>query len=240
MQYDKDILSTIRWKLTSGSELSSGESAYTYALIGDILGYPSEDMDDLAKEVNEPDDFAKDLIGKNVCLVVGHEPGGGAKGERRYNAEVAEDMKSQLEARGATVYVYNHKTKSFSTRTKEMRAGVKKAMPNADAIILLHYNGVSYESAHGHEFHYGGYPSLAEAFRDEWQKDYPSSRARQNNGILHNTNGRGSMMIRRAPAPCVLVEPFFISNPQEKEMFYEHPEKVATTYSNAVANFITA
>lgn len=236
MTYNKETLYTIRWKLDNGYLLNAGESAYLYAMIGDVLGYPNEDMQELAVEANQ--ESTEDLVGKNVCLVVGHEPGGGAQGERAYNIEVAKEMKILLEARGAKVLIYYHRTKSYPARTWEMRASIKKHMSNVDVVILLHYNGVSYPSAKGHEFHYGGYKALAESFRDEWQKDYPDSTPRQDNGILKNTNGRGSLMIKRAPAPCVLTEPFFISNPLEKEKFYGKPKMVAKTYSNSTANFL--
>jgi len=181
----------------------------------------------------------KVLIRKNVCLVVGHEPGGGAAGERKWNIEVSKKMKTLLESLGAKVLIYYHRTKAYTQRCNEMRSGVNRSMPNADCVVLLHYNAVTDPKAHGHEFHYGGYAALAKSFRDAFQEDYPSSRARHSNGVLHNTDKNGAQMIRKAPAACVLTEPFFISNPREKAKFGTAHQSMANTYVKGIVNFLT-
>ena len=235
-----EVLSTIRWKLSRDpSMLTAEESVVIYAILGERLGYPAEDLSTIEPASLEvAPTNGQDLKGKNVALVIGHESGGGAAGEREWNIKVASNMQEALEARGASVLVYIHKTKSYTKRCYEMKSAINKQMPNADCVVLLHYNAVSNPAAHGHEFHYGGYPALAKSFRDEWQKDNPDSRARQDNGILHNNTGRGSLMIKLAPAPCVLTEPFFISNPKEKARHSESPADSAKTFTNATAKFL--
>jgi N-acetylmuramoyl-L-alanine amidase len=178
------------------------------------------------------------LAGKHVCLVIGHEPGGGTKGERKWNIKVATLLAPKLEALGATVFIYTHRTASYTSRCNEMRTGVKKHMPDADCVILMHYNAFDKKSANGHEFHYYGTPALAKCFRDSWQAAYPWSRPRQVNGILHNPNGRGSQMLQKAPAAAVLLEPFFRSSPKESNILLDDHENVATSYSNAISNFL--
>lgn len=179
-----------------------------------------------------------DLDGKNICLVVGHEPGGGAPNEREWNSKLAEDLADRLEARGAEVFIYHHRTRAYSQRVREMKAGVNKHMPDADCILLMHYNDVDFESAHGHEFHYAGSKGFAAAMRDAWQKYFPWSRARQDNGILKNTRGRGSSMLKAAPAWCCLTEPFFYSNPEERSKCFNNPSLVADAYEEGIANFL--
>lgn len=178
------------------------------------------------------------LTGKNICLVVGHEPGGGAEGERAWNFTVAQIMAGKLEARGAEVFIYEHQARGYAQRCQEMRAGVLKHMPDADCILLLHYNSFSDTSAHGHEFHYRGSLALAEAMRDSWQSEYLWSQPRQNNGILLNRNGRGSKMIKLAPAACCLLEPFFESNPGERERLFSDTYGVAEAYIDGITTYL--
>lgn len=178
------------------------------------------------------------LEGKNVCLVVGHEPGGGAKGERVWNTKVAKILAKKLEAKGCEVFIYMHRTRAYTQRCREMRAGVKKHMPDADCVLLMHYNSVDYPGAEGHEFHYYGVRSFASELRDSWQKKFPWSRARQDNGILQNRNGRGSKMLKFAPAPACLTEPFFNSNPKELAALNDAHEEVADCYDEAITNFL--
>ena len=189
---------------------------------------------------NAPDDLGGDgdLSGKKVFLVVGHEPGGGAEGEREWNIEVAQRLESKLRGRGAFVITYEHKVRAYGQRCDEMRDACLTQMPDADCVILMHYNAYSDTSAHGHEFHYGGYKEFAESIRDAWQEAFPNSRPRQDNGILHNTDGNGSLMIRSAPAACCLLEPFFATNLNEREQFIEAHQDVAEVYAKGISSWL--
>ena len=181
----------------------------------------------------------KILNRKEICLVVGHEPGGGAKNEREWNLSLSTRLAKSLEELGAEVFIYTHRTRAYSRRCSEMRAGVKKHMPGADCVVLMHYNSVDYPEAHGHEFHYHSTPAIAKAFRDAWQKHFPWSRARQDNGILENRNGRGSRMLRLAPAAAVLLEPFFYSNTEERNRCFSNPDSVCSAYVEGLCNFLS-
>lgn len=183
-------------------------------------------------------DQAGDLSGRKIALVVGHEPGGGAKGEREWNLKVARRMDEILKEAGAEVLVYEHKVRAYSRRIDEMRKGVKKHLPGAEVVLLMHYNSVDYPNAEGHEFHYRASKELAESMRDAWQAQFPSSRARRDNGILENRSGRGSGMIKAAPAPCCLLEPFFESNPAERKMFMDAIDEVSGAYVEGLRRFL--
>jgi N-acetylmuramoyl-L-alanine amidase len=96
------------------------------------------------------------LTGKNVAIIVGHEPGGGAAGERAYNMALSVIMRDILRDNGAHVYLHTHHTKAYGQRMREMRAAIKLMMPDCDACVELHFNGYYKESANGHEFLYRG------------------------------------------------------------------------------------
>lgn len=177
-----------------------------------------------------------DLDGKKVALVIGHEPGGGARGEREWNLAVSEILKSELEDRGASVLIYEHKTRAYTRRCREMRASL--IGEDLDCVLLMHYNSFSKPSANGHEFHFRSFPGLAASMRDAWQARYPWSKARRDNGILKNESARGSLMIRLAPAPACLTEPFFESNPRERAALIDDQEGVAKAYAEGISNFL--
>jgi N-acetylmuramoyl-L-alanine amidase len=179
------------------------------------------------------------LQNKQIALVVGHERGGGAAGERSYNLALAIIMRDILEERCAAVYVHKHHEKSYGVRQDEMRAAVKEALPDCACCIELHYNSYESPNAQGHEFFYRGCKRIAECFRDRFQEDFPWSRGRQSNGIMKQITGNGSGFLRKAPAWACLVEPFFESNAKEREYFMGHQAKLATSYCNAIEDFLT-
>ena len=173
---------------------------------------------------------------KTAFLVIGHEPGGGARGERAWNIKVADSLKCKLKCLGIDSIIYEHRTKSYHKRCLEMRDCAK--IHNPDCVLLMHYNSFSDSSANGHEFHYRSFPHFAKAIRDAWQERYPWSRPRQNNGILKNVSGRGSSMIRLAPAPACLTEPFFESNSKERSILIDDFHGVAEVYAKGIFNFL--
>ena len=181
----------------------------------------------------------KNLKDKNIAIIVGHEPGGGAAGERSYNAALAVIMRDTLRKHGANVYLHQHHTKGYGQRMREMRAAILSKMPHCDACIELHFNSYYKESAHGHEFMFRGSRSLAEAFRDEFQLSFPNSTPRADNGIRHSPTGRGAGFLKQAPAWAVLVEPFFGSNHDESQFFMGRQTCLAETYCRGLNKFFS-
>jgi len=191
---------------------------------------------DLQKNMRSSSPAAKTTKRKHVTLVVGHEPGGGTTGERKYNTKVAKLMKDYLKESGIESTIYYHTTRNWVQRCSELKARTKNN--GSDFMLLLHYNAYSDPSANGHEFHYRAAEFEAGVFRDEWQKQFPSSRPRQNNGTLRNLSGRGSRMIRMAPFRCVLTEGFFISNPQERKKHKNNPYLVAEVFTRSIIKIL--
>jgi N-acetylmuramoyl-L-alanine amidase len=175
---------------------------------------------------------------KEIALIVGHEPGGGARGEREYNIAIANIMRDTLESQGHKVYIHYHKTKSYGRRQTEMRDAVMEELPHCAVCVELHYNGYHDPSANGHEYLYRGSRKLAEAFRNDFQAEFPWSKARRNSGILHQPTGNGAGFLKKAPAWAVIVEPFFESNEKENEYFTGHQTKLADCYCKSLNHFL--
>lgn len=191
------------------------------------------------KVVNDLDDLGSYIKGKEVAVIIGHQPGGGAKGERTYNKKVGLRMKEFLESFGAKVFLYEHRTKSYGKRQKEMKEAVNKAQPNNFVCIELHYDAVSYNSAKGHHFQYRGAFKLAFFIADTFQGYFPHSQKRGDNksGTKLNRTGNGSGFLKEAPGWATLVEPYFISNDAEAEFYKDKYNDIADIYSIGIMKF---
>ena len=177
------------------------------------------------------------LEGLEIAVVPGHEPGGGAQGERTYNKKVGRFMKAILELHGAKVFYYEHKLKSYGARQRAMKKAVKGALPDCFIVFELHYDGYGKPVPSGHHFKYRGAKELAVFTNEEFENRFPQSRARYDNGLHHCTSGDGSGFLRESPGWAILTEPFFITNPAEKVFFKGREEEIAEIYCVAAARF---
>jgi len=209
----------------------------TESVIKDITGANYPTMPDYSEEV---------LKGVFFAIMPGHEPGGGAQGERAYNIVVGHHMKEILESYGATVFYYEHRTRSYGRRQDEAASAVKAAYkkhllkPGVKKLGIsyeLHYDAVSSPSPSGHHFQYLGAKELASFIRDGFQARFPHSQARRDNGIMRNARGNGAGYLRKSPLWAVLTEPFFISNPAEKAFYADKQHEIALIYCAAGARF---
>jgi len=175
---------------------------------------------------------------KQIAIVVGHQPGGGAAGERNYNLKVANHMRSILATYGAEVFVYEHSIKSYGARQRAMKAAVAEALPECFIVFELHYDGyLPRPEAAGHHFKFRGAEALAKFTQQEWVRRFPRSRPRFDNGIHHCTSGNGSGFLKEAPGWAILTEPFFITNAGEKAFFANRHKEIADVYCHAAARF---
>ena len=178
----------------------------------------------------------ENLRGMQIAVVVGHEPGGGAKGERAWNIKVAKEMKIIGDLAGANVQIFHHKLKSYGARQAAMAKRIKKFDP--DAVLELHYDSYPKRpSAHGAHFQYRGAENLAFAMRDEWHNAFPDSKLLREEGVMKNMRGNGAGFLRAMPVWAILCEPFFISNPEEAEFFKYRWVDVAETYLWGIARW---
>lgn len=176
--------------------------------------------------------------GSSFAVAPGHEPGGGAPGERGWNVRCAKALARLLVASGARVYYYEHREKEYARRQAEFAAAVEREVPGCLAVVELHYDDVpDAPAAAGHCFQYRGSRELAECMRDAWQARFPNSRPRHDNGILRNLTGNGSGFLRMAPGWACLTEPYFRSNPAEWAFYKDRAEEVAEVYALGLAGF---
>ena len=227
-----------------------------------------EILSDIAFGAGDPDSIVNDievakpsvltgamkklLKGKQIAVIPGHQKRneyskhvGGAPGERAYNLKVAKKMIEILEDAGADVYFHDHLRVPYSMRQNEMKAAVKKAHPKSFVCIELHYDHVSYPSAHGYAYFYvsNNGKILASAIRDEIKLRFPHLTARgdKNNGvktgIQKQSSGNGSGFLKKAPGVAVLTEPFFRSNPAEWEFFKDRYDELAEIYCIGIAEY---
>ena len=180
------------------------------------------------------------LKGIKLCLWVGHQPGGGAQGERAWNIKLAKTNKAMVEANGGECRVYYHKLAAYGARQDAMRARMLKDIEagwKADLCLELHYDAVKRESASGYHFQYRGFKQAAIYFRDRFGAAFPNKRRHRDNGILHNVRGNGAGFLKKCPVPAILCEPLFRSSPTEWAFFKDKHEEVATAYLLACADF---
>jgi len=183
-----------------------------------------------------------DLSGRQVAIIPGHEPGGGAPGERAYNKKVAGHQVEILRSLGADVFYYEHSQRSYSARQMEMRYEVKKAQPRNEVCWELHYDHVSYESALGHDFFYYSERGrqLATITEQLFSSRFPNSvpRGDRRTGIRLRRYGNGAGFLRQAPGVAILAEPFFRSNPPSWDFFKNRHEEIASIYASATAQYL--
>ncbi len=179
------------------------------------------------------------LNGLVVVVGVGHEPGGGASGERVWNIKVAKAMKAILEQHGAIAHVYLHKIRSYSARQACFAEFCKKV--GAFLCWELHYDAVKNPAARGHHFKFRGAKKFATYTQKEFSQRFPQSVARDSYGdgpgLHHATSGNGSGFLRAMPCWALLPEPFFNSNPSEKAFFKPRIDEIAEIYCIAAARF---
>jgi len=188
--------------------------------------------------INEALDVQEHLMGKTVVVIRGHEPGGGAKGERSFNKKVQGHMIEIYESWGVKVLTYEHKMRNYRIRQDQMRAWILKNAPEAFICHELHYDAYNPRpTASGHHFQYLGAEELARFTADEFQRRFPQSYARHNKGILKNTNRNGSGFLRKCPCWAILTEPFFITNPSEDSFFKDKHYELAEIYCIGAARF---
>lgn len=149
--------------------------------------------------------------------------------EKNLTLEMATALTSELRKRGYTV-INNRTTDVNRSINNDVRLANSE---NVDAVIELHLNSNFGTPGTGTETYYsvtGSGRELAEAinrnlvalgFRDRGAKTYPNIFGGDYLGIIRDTR-----------APAVLVEAFFINNPQDVALY--DANKIATAIADAV------
>ena len=238
-----DALTAARYAIDHNKAVPEESLPALRALITSSLGYDSVKVEVVPPDVVLGVDFTA-LKGKSIALYIGHQPGGGARGERNYNKRVAFFMAEYLERYGATVEIFEHRFKSYTKRIKDTVYRMIKAMnPDPDVCIELHYDDVDNETVSGHHFQYLGHKSLALAFRDRFEaflaKHGRKSNRRYSDGVYKNKSGNGSGFLKLTPCPACLTEPFMRSNFDDWEFWKNKHAEMAMINVEALAIYFS-
>lgn len=141
--------------------------------------------------------------------------------EWHYNTKLAHKIKEYLPSHINTTIINHYEGDSY---TESMRWLKKTVDPlNADLVCELHFNSFSNPNVKGHEMlHWNS--SLkgliaATNINDAMNEDFPGNTDRGVKKVTHGERGAG--FLYGPKAPCVIIEPFFGSNPDEWEAFGE-------------------
>lgn len=149
----------------------------------------------------------------NIGLNIGHFGTKGAIGyldEVVLNNEVYNALKPKLEAAGHTVVSCNDATpKDYVSATKVAN------QYNLDLLISIHFNSSDKPSATGTEVLYLKGSSKGKEYAEKLSKAISSELGVQNRGAK-TTNVH---IVDNSKAPCVLIEPLFVSNKSDCEKY---------------------
>jgi N-acetylmuramoyl-L-alanine amidase len=92
----------------------------------------------------------------------------------------------------------------------------------ADVVVSCHCNGFRLPSAHGAEVLYWDGSARGEALARRILSEIIGRTGLVNRGVKPRRSGsRGAALLRTTAAPCVIVEPAFITNPDEEELLLQ-------------------
>lgn len=174
-------------------------------------------------------EIPKDAQERNLVLAVGHSRDldvgavacDGETHEWDYNTKLAKKIKEYLPKHINTTIIQHYQGKSY---TESMRWLSKTVDPlNADLVCELHFNSYNDPNVSGHEMLYWRKSSkslvAASNINEALNEDFPGNKDRGLKDIYHGMRGAG--FLSGPKAPCVIIEPFFGSNPDEWNAFGE-------------------
>lgn len=177
-------------------------------------------------------EISKNAQERILVLAVGHsrELDAGAVAydretyEWHYNTKLAKKIKEYLPDHIQTTIINHYEGNSY---TESMRWLKKTVDPlNADLLCELHFNSFSNPNVNGHEmlhWHSSLKGSVAATnLNNAMKKAFPENTDRGVKKVTHGERGAGFLCGPKAP--CVILEPFFGSNPDEWEAFGETEE----------------
>lgn len=177
-----------------------------------------------------------------VALNIGHggignhyDPGAiGADGthEHVFNRdELAPLLIAELERRGFEVITIIQE-KSFGELPRRINA------MNPDVILSLHFN--AYDStATGTETLYFSFSKKSKALANAIQMNMVDALGLANRGIKGRIVGRGSALLRKTKAPCVILEPFFGDRAPDLARARERLGELARGIADGVAAWVS-
>ena len=172
---------------------------------------------------------SKNAQKRNLVLAVGHsrELDSGAVAydgetyEWQYNTKLAHKIAEYLPDHINTTVINSYDGQSYTESMKWLKRTVDPL--NADLVCELHFNSYSNTHPKGHEMlhWYSSMKGLIAAtnLSDAMKEAFPNNTNRGVKGVKHGMRGAG--FLSGPKAPCVIIEPFFGSNPDEWKAFGE-------------------
>ena len=163
-----------------------------------------------------------------LVLCVGHSRGGdsgaisydGSSNEWQYNRELASEIALQVSENIDVTIIDQYQGGSYAEAMYYLNTVVNEIKPNL--VVELHFNSFHDPLTRGFETLYWHSSKNGKAAATSLQRSiaelFPNN---TNRGIvpIASSKQRGSKFLRSLKPPCVILEPFFGSNPSEWEMF---------------------
>lgn len=165
-------------------------------------------------------DVKPTLSKKKICVIIGH--GGndcgavsqdGKTSELAYNTEIAEKLSEELKENGYETFIHNRGYSKMENTTLINSL-------NPDLAISLHCNSAN-TVATGTEAIYYPDSTKGKRFAELLSKNVSEALGLKNRGAKEPWHGRGSGLLSRTKAPCVISEPFFIDNNEDLKKAFE-------------------
>lgn len=178
-------------------------------------------------------------MSKDVCVIIGH--GGNDCGavnphtnetELGYNTDLADKVKEELNKYDYRVDIYNRGYNSVENVFLLNKIGY-------DVLISLHcnaYNGY----ANGTEVLYWNTSKKGQELAQCIQDKVLETLKLTDRGLKPIKNGdRGSYLLRKTNAPCVIIEPFFIDNDEDFKVGKEKKNEYAKAIADGIAKYFS-
>lgn len=162
---------------------------------------------------------------KKIGVIIGH--GGkdcgavsidGKVTELAFNTVIAEMLLIKLKENGYEAFKHNRGENKI-----ENIPLINSLKP--DLIISLHANSSLNSSATGTEAIYYPTSTKGKRFAEILSKNVSQVLGLKNRGAKEPFNGRGSGLLKRTNAPCVISEPFFINNDSDLKIALNSKDK---------------
>ena len=177
-----------------------------------------------------------------VTICIGHsskEQGSttqdGKHSEYEFNSILAQMIVCGLKTKGYTVYLVNRLTDGGGTG---MTADVKAVNKyDTDCIVELHANAFN-SSVNGCETLYWHTSKKGKILAQSIQNEVVAVLKNNNRGIKPiKTGDRGAKVLKESYAPMVILEPFFIDNPDEYNNAVSKFDKLAESIIYGIINY---
>ncbi len=175
------------------------------------------------------------LRGLTIVVDAGHGGGDtGARGrfslEKDHTLDISRRLKSNLQARGATVLMTRDRDVKPELQDRVSFANARRA----DLFVSVHINASPNPASSGTQTFY--YTANSQSLAREVQKELQKATGRPNRGITQ----RRFVVVRYTNMPSILTETAFISNPKEEALLRDpnFRERVARGIAQGLANYV--